>query len=288
MQSWKKTINLLQCFCGGDIYIVSDEVKCSLCEKKFGKTNSLVFMYAEADKSEETITSNSDGLIAKIKYFFKKFPRLYFFIAYILGGRQVNTTAQKFVNRISVDKVIVNLGSGTKSLGQNVINVDFSPFSIVDVVAKAEELPFKDNSVDSIICDNVLEHIKNPEKVVMEMRRVLKHGGTVYIGVPFIIQYHSSPDDFYRWTYEGVRELMSEFEETELKIACGPTSAMTTILSEWLALVLSFNIGFLYNIFIIIFTIVFAPLRLLDDIFSHYNKAKNIAFGFYFIGKKSE
>ncbi len=205
----------------------------------------------------------------------------------MLGGRQVNTTAQKFVNKLSKEQVIVNLGSGTKSLGSHVINVDFFPFSIVDVVAQAEDLPFKDKSVDAIVCDNVLEHVKKPEAVIQEITRVLKSGGLVYIGVPFIIQYHSSPNDFYRWTTEGLRDLMVEFEEVELKIACGPTSAMTTILGEWFAIVLSFNFNFLYNFWIVVFTAMLAPVKLLDYIFSHYRKAENIAYGFYFIGKKN-
>lgn len=286
MKSLSSLVGIMQCQCGSGLQINNNKILCVKCGKKFGDINDSFFNYTEADKSEKIVSKNSDGLIAKIKYFFKKFPKIYFFLAYLLGGRQVNITAQKFVNNLEKGLVIVNLGSGTKSLREDVINIDFFPFPIVDIIAKAEELPFKDNSVDSIVCDNVLEHIKNTEKVVLEMRRVLKQGGTVYMGVPFIIQYHSSPNDFYRWTYEGVREMMSGFKEMELKIACGPTSAMTVILSEWLAIVLSFNIGFLYNIFIIIFTVLFAPLRLLDFIFSYYNKAKNIAFGFYFIGKK--
>lgn len=222
----------------------------------------------------------------RLKYFFKRFPKLYFFLAYIFGGRQVNITSQKFVNSLAPELKIINLGSGTRSLGPNVINVDFHAFSNVQVVARAEELPFEDGSVDVIVCDNMLEHVPKPSLVIGEIKRVLKPHGIVYIGIPFIIQYHSSPHDYQRWTAEGLRTLMDGFAEQELKIASGPTSAMTTVLGEWLAIVLSFNFNFLYNFWIVVFTAVLAPVKLLDYIFSHYKKAENIAYGFYFIGKK--
>ena len=225
--------------------------------------------------------------MARAKYFFKKFPKLYFVLAYLFGGRQVNTTAQKFVDSLDTTRTIINLGSGTKSLGPHVINVDFHPFPNVQVVARAEFLPFADASVDVIVCDNVLEHVPNPAAVVNEIKRVLKAGGVVYMGVPFIIQYHSSPYDFQRWTIEGTRTLMDGFMEMELKIACGPTSAMTAVVTEWLAIALSFNLDVLYNMWIIVWTVAFAPVKVLDYIFSHYRKAENIAYGFYFIGKKN-
>jgi SAM-dependent methyltransferase len=242
--------------------------------------------FAFDQNDQKKLASNSDGLMAGIKYFFKKYPKFYYYLAYIFGGRQVNITAQKFVARLPLRKVIINVGSGTKILRSDVINIDFTPFEGVKIVAPAERLPLETGSVDVAVCDNLLEHIKNPVLVVAEIKRVLKKDGLVYVGVPFIINYHSSPDDFQRWTSEGLLELMKDFEKQELKIACGPTSAMATILSEWLALLCSFNIKFLYNFFLIIFTILLTPLKWLDYLLSHYNYAENIAYGFYFIGKK--
>ena len=42
------------------------------------------------------------------------------------------------------------------------------------MVGDAHSLPFKKEVFDSIICQAVLEHVKNPNKVVDEMFRVLK------------------------------------------------------------------------------------------------------------------
>lgn len=49
------------------------------------------------------------------------------------------------------------------------------------VLARAEQLPFKDNSFDFVIASHVLEHSDEPEKFIAEMERVGKAG---YIEVP--------------------------------------------------------------------------------------------------------
>jgi len=46
------------------------------------------------------------------------------------------------------------------------------------------ELPFTDESVDFVICSEVLEHLDNPDAGVKEIHRVLKKGGHAAITVP--------------------------------------------------------------------------------------------------------
>jgi SAM-dependent methyltransferase len=59
---------------------------------------------------------------------------------------------------------------------------------------KVDELPFKDGSYDSIIMDNVLEHIKNPEKILREAYRVLRSNGVFLLGVPGSYGYTKDSD----------------------------------------------------------------------------------------------
>ena len=60
-----------------------------------------------------------------------------------------------------------------------------SPTSAYCVVGDAEELSFiKDNTFDHILCSELLEHVYKPEKVITEIARILKPGGTVLITVP--------------------------------------------------------------------------------------------------------
>ncbi len=44
--------------------------------------------------------------------------------------------------------------------------------------------PIEKDSIDLIVCDNVLEHVENPEQFFSEARRVLKNGGYLCIRTP--------------------------------------------------------------------------------------------------------
>ncbi len=46
------------------------------------------------------------------------------------------------------------------------------------VLSDAHKLPFKKNSFDLIICIETIEHVSDPEKVFMEVKRVLGQNGT--------------------------------------------------------------------------------------------------------------
>lgn len=77
-----------------------------------------------------------------------------------------------------------------------------------DVFADACKLPIGSNSVDGIVCLEVLEHVENPAGAVMEMARVLKIGGRAWISMPFMYPLHNEPFDFQRYTEFGLRRDM--------------------------------------------------------------------------------
>ncbi len=47
-----------------------------------------------------------------------------------------------------------------------------------------EDLPFENNSIDYIVCTEVLEHVIDPKVVLMEFNRVLKKEGLIIISIP--------------------------------------------------------------------------------------------------------
>lgn len=51
-------------------------------------------------------------------------------------------------------------------------------------VGNASMMTFKDNTFDTIIMNDAMEHVSEPEKVLLECYRVLKPGGTLYINFP--------------------------------------------------------------------------------------------------------
>lgn len=48
-------------------------------------------------------------------------------------------------------------------------------------VSNAERLPYKNNFFDIVVCTSVLEHVHNPEKVLLEIKRVMKKNGMAII-----------------------------------------------------------------------------------------------------------
>jgi ubiquinone/menaquinone biosynthesis C-methylase UbiE len=53
-----------------------------------------------------------------------------------------------------------------------------------------EEIPLQSNSVDLIVCHTVIEHVKDVERVIFEMARVLKPGGYLHIEAPNYVWPH--------------------------------------------------------------------------------------------------
>ncbi len=51
------------------------------------------------------------------------------------------------------------------------------------VIADAHKLPFGNNSFDTIICTEMLEHVVDPGKVMSEIKRCLKQNGKILISM---------------------------------------------------------------------------------------------------------
>lgn len=102
-------------------------------------------------------------------------------------------------------------------------NVDYKVFDLVpdynpDIIGDIQNLPFKDNSQDAIICIAVLEHVENPFKACEEIHRVLKPGGYCFIYVPFLFYYHAEKGyyrDYWRFTSDSINLLFKKFSMVE-------------------------------------------------------------------------
>jgi len=55
--------------------------------------------------------------------------------------------------------------------------------SVTYFTANGEAIPFVSNVFDLIICNNVLDHVLHPEKVLRDVRRTLKSGGIFFLSV---------------------------------------------------------------------------------------------------------
>ena len=81
-----------------------------------------------------------------------------------------------------------------------------------NVYADAGQLPLMGQSVDCVICTEVLEHLPRPERCVAEIHRLLRDGGVALISVPFLYPTHADPYDYQRFTEDGLRNLFRDFK----------------------------------------------------------------------------
>ena len=133
----------------------------------------------------------------------------------------------------------------------------------------------------------MLEHVSNPEIVVREMNRIIKPGGTIVAGVPFMQPFHAAPQDFYRWTGNGLQTLFSSFDDVKIEIAAGPTSGMLWVVDEWIAILLSFGNKTLHDLWFLMFMTLFFPLKYLDLIMERFSFSSNCASSFHVIAHKN-
>jgi SAM-dependent methyltransferase len=84
---------------------------------------------------------------------------------------------------------VLDVGSGTgylQDVVEDYVGLDISPeaarfYHKPFIQASATEMPVPDNDFDSLWSIFVLEHVPNPEQALLEMRRVVKNGGIVYL-----------------------------------------------------------------------------------------------------------
>ena len=130
--------------------------------------------------------------------------------------------------------IVLDAGAGQcqyKHLWAHVhyVAVDFAQadaswdYGQLDCLARLEHLPFREESVDAILCTEVLEHVPLPLKVLREFNRILKTDGHLFLTVPMAWEQHQKPYDYYRYTSFGLRYLLdrSGFDARRLEARGG-------------------------------------------------------------------
>jgi hypothetical protein len=122
-----------------------------------------------------------------------------------------------------------------------------------------------------------------------EMRRVLKHGGLIYCQLPFVIGYHPGPTDFWRFTREGIRELVDQagLRCYDIKVAAGTGTAFYRIAVEFIAILVSRFATSLYLPAKGALALLLYPLKWLDPVLAGSARSDRIPGGYLIVAGRS-
>lgn len=167
----------------------------------------------------------------------------------------------KGVSETTIENIDAQYGAGAAG------NIDF----------EKDLLPYAAESVDQVLMLNVLEHVYHHAFFVSEAHRILKDGGTVIGFVPFLINYHADPHDYFRYTHEALEKIFMEAGFKDIRIITigrGPFAVNFNTLASFLPRVLT--------------TLLWPAYYLLDRVLLAVkpNIQKRFPLGYLFILKK--
>jgi SAM-dependent methyltransferase len=116
------------------------------------------------------------------------------------------------------------LGSFLKSR-KGSVGVDINPFCVdycnenglEAFLCNKTPYPFGDHTFDSVVFDNVIEHMDDPSEILEEIFRVLRPDGRLMIGVPTITGYKSQADHRVFYNESDLKELATKYKFSFLK-----------------------------------------------------------------------
>jgi SAM-dependent methyltransferase len=105
------------------------------------------------------------------------------------------------------------------------------PSPHIDVYADlGQPLPLDSEGYDTIIATDVLEHLPYPDLLWAEMCRLLRPGGKILVGVPFMYWLHERPHDHHRYTEYRLRLFCSDHGLDV--VACTPYGGAIDVVAD--------------------------------------------------------
>jgi SAM-dependent methyltransferase len=128
---------------------------------------------------------------------------------FIIKKRILNLMRGKFQSK----DTILDIGCGEKpyyhkSIKAKIIGLDIKHTKKTHIVGNAVSLPFKKDKFEGIVCVNSLYYYDDPSVAVKQFSNVLKKEGKLVIITPFIYPIHDAPDDKYRFTEYGLKQIL--------------------------------------------------------------------------------
>ncbi len=128
---------------------------------------------------------------------------------------------------------ILDVGTGRKTTTYpfgykfpDYVTFDLCEANEPDIVGDAASMSLEDGRFNCVLCNQLLEHVPDPSKVVNEIYRVLKDDGACILSVPFMYRIHPDPKDYWRFTPDSLRLLFKDFRSVEVRPYGGKMSSI--------------------------------------------------------------
>lgn len=172
----------------------------------------------------------------------------------VLKGKTFNRSVMNIaLSDFSLEKgIVLDIGGGNKPSYFKFMRVNLDETEVVNfdkqysqkhIDFEKDTLPYEDESIDQVLMFNILEHIYNHKFLVKEAFRILKKEKTLIGFVPFMINYHADPNDYFRYTHEALEKIFKEtgFSEVEIRpLGYGPFSINFNNLASFMPTIFNF------------------------------------------------
>lgn len=275
---------------------------CTQCQCSFPYENGIPVMLDEESRSE-LLQQMQFAENRRLHERFATWPWFYKILLRLrpphpfltINAKQRRAKFSQLVEEISDAPAVLDIGSGntgisnvlglTKLVQGGLISLDMCYASSVHVICDAHKLPFLDGTIDGVLIQGVLEHVRDPNRIVDEILRVLRPQGVVYVDVPFLQHYHQDPEDYRRYTITGLRQLFSNFDEVDAGVSVGASSVLCDVLSEYPAI--WFNNPMFYWGVKWLFGWLVLPLRYMDYFLVRRGRTHSLAGALYYLGRNA-
>lgn len=147
---------------------------------------------------------------------------------------------------IQISGKTLDVGCGTKPyekyfkssqyIGLEIESTIHRQYSKADFFYDGNKFPFAKKEFDSLVTNQVFEHVFNPYEFMKEINRVLKPNGRLLITVPFVWDEHEQPYDFARYSSFGLKFILEQngFEIIELKKSIDDFKIIVQLLNAYI------------------------------------------------------
>ncbi|MFA5930737.1 MAG: class I SAM-dependent methyltransferase [archaeon] len=194
-----------------------------------------------------------------------------FFIARRGLFREISSLSKEINGRIldvgCGEKPYEQLFTAKEYIGLEYDNTENRAAKKADVYYDGKKFPFKKAEFDSVVCNEVLEHIFEPDNFVLEIHRVLKQNGKLLLTVPFVWDEHEQPVDYARYSSFGLKSLLERngFKVLEQRKSVNDFSIIFQLINSYLFKKVSKN-KFLKYFCIIFVMSIFTILGIISSV----------------------